>query len=167
MRKTIAGEDRLGHVREQAGEEQHDEQDDERHGHVGELGAALLLVEDLRLGRAAVDDEGAGEAGGDVGPAEPDDVAVHVDARSPCFIAKLREVAALWAMISTKQENAIAEHLGDVAPGDARGQADRREAALHGADHRHPCAGRVGQRRDDDRAGRPRRWRPGPRAGTA
>ena len=31
--------------------------------------------------------------------------------RWPCFIAKLREVAALWAMISTKQENAIADHL--------------------------------------------------------
>ena len=28
-------------------------------------------------------------------------------ARSPCFIAKLREVAALWAMISTKQANAV------------------------------------------------------------
>ena len=29
--------------------------------------------------------------------------------RSPCFIAKLRDVAALCAMIRTKQENAIAE----------------------------------------------------------
>ena len=32
--------------------------------------------------------------------------------RWPCFIAKLREVAALWAMMSTKQEKAIPSTLG-------------------------------------------------------
>ena len=56
--------------------------------------------------------------------------------RWPCFIAKLREVAALWAMIRTKQEKAMPEDLGDVAPGDPLRQPDRREAALHGADDR-------------------------------
>ena len=32
--------------------------------------------------------------------------------RWPCLIAKLREVAALWAMIRTKQEKAIPSTLG-------------------------------------------------------
>ena len=81
--------------------------------------------------------------------------------RSPCFIAKLREVAALWAMISTKQENATASTLGtslQVMPG---GQADRREPALHRADHRHAVGGRVGGRRHDDRAARTATIAPG------
>jgi hypothetical protein len=65
------------------------------------LGAAVLLVEDLGLGRAAVDHEG------------PDRPAVKLAAESPtmsrftstlwpCFMAKLREVAALCAMIRMK-----------------------------------------------------------------
>ena len=58
--------------------------------------------------------------------------------RSPCRVAKLREVAALWAMIRTKQENATPSQTGDVGPADSRRQADRREAALHGPDDRHP-----------------------------
>ena len=70
---------------------------------------------------------------------------------SPCFIAKLRDVAALWAMIRTKQENAIREHRRPRRPGDPLGQADRREAALHGADHRDPVRRGVGDRRHDDR----------------
>ena len=40
----------------------------------------LLLVEDLGLGRAAVDDERAAQAGGDVGAGESEDVAVDVHA---------------------------------------------------------------------------------------
>ena len=73
------GEHRLRHVREQPGDEQHDEQHDHRHGQVGQLGAALLLVQDLGLGGAAVDDEGAGQPGGEVGAGQADDVAVDVD----------------------------------------------------------------------------------------
>ena len=41
-------------------------------------------------------------------------------------------------MISTKQANAIPSTLRYVAPGDARRQADRREAALHGTDDGDP-----------------------------
>ena len=73
-------EDGVGHIGEHGGEEQRDEQHDRRHRQVGQLGAALLLVEDLGLGRAAVDDEGSRQPGGEVGAGEPDDVAVHVDA---------------------------------------------------------------------------------------
>ena len=47
-------------------------------------------------------------------PREPDDVAVDVDPVWPCFMAKLREVAALWAMIRMKQEKAIPTTLSSV-----------------------------------------------------
>ena len=67
--------------------------------------------------------------------------------RWPCRVAKLREVAALCAMIRTKQENATPEHLGDVGPADPRGQSDRREAALHRADDRHAVRARHPGRR--------------------
>ena len=74
------GEHRLGHVGEHPGEEQHDDEDDHRHGDVGDLGASLLLVEDLGLGGAAVHHEGAGQPGGEVRTTEPDEVTVDVDA---------------------------------------------------------------------------------------
>ena len=70
----------LGHVGENGGEEERNEQHDRRHGQVGHLGAAVLTVEDLGLGRAAVDHEGPRQAGGEVRAGEPDDVAVDVHA---------------------------------------------------------------------------------------
>ena len=62
----------------------------------------LLLVEDLGLGRAAVDDEGAGEAGGEVGAGEPDDVAVHVHA----LVVLHREAARRRRALGDDQDEA-------------------------------------------------------------
>ena len=120
------------------------------HRQVGQLGSALLLVEDLGLGRAAVDDEGAAEGRRrSWRPASPT-MSRLTSTPWPCFMAKLREVAALWAMIRMKQENAIAEHVARFDQVDALRQPDRREPALHRADDGDAVARGVGGRRHDD-----------------
>ena len=144
------GEHRLGHVGEEPGEEQHDDEHDERHRDVRELGAAALLVEDLGLRRAAVDDERAREAGGDVRAAESEDVAIDVDA----LVVLHREAARGGGALRDDQEEARerdAQHGGIRRKVDARREPDGREPALHRADHRHPVARRVEHVRQDDR----------------
>ena len=54
---------------------------DDAGGDLGELAAAAGAVDHLGLGRAAVDDEGAGDAGHGAGGAEPDEVDVLVEVR--------------------------------------------------------------------------------------
>ena len=50
--------------------------------------------------------------------------------RWPCFIAKLREVAALWAMIRTKHEKAMPITLGTSLKVIPVRQPDGRETAV-------------------------------------
>ena len=67
---------RFGHVRQRSGQEEQDQQDDRRRHQERQLAAAAGAVDDLRLRWAAVDDEGAGQAGANIGQGQTDQVGV-------------------------------------------------------------------------------------------
>ena len=128
MKNTMAARTALGMSVEQAGQEEHDDQDDERHGHVGDLGAAfcssriwvlvgLPLTTKVPVGRRRA------------GPAQPDDVVVHVDA----LVVLHGEAAGRRGALGDdqhEQENAMPSTLGmslQVIPSAARSVGTRPE----------------------------------------
>ncbi len=72
------GERRQREVGQRPGEQDEDEQHHNRRTHLGQLAASARAVRDLRLGRAAVDDEGPGERRREVRDSEPHEVGVLV-----------------------------------------------------------------------------------------
>ena len=131
-----AGEHGLGHVGENAREVQSEQERDRRHRDVCDLRTTALTVEDLRLGGAAVDHEGAAESGSDVRARQPHDVAVHVD-----LVAVLHgEAARRGGALRHDEDEARhgdADEPGHVARAHPLRQADGREAPLdcsHGLD---------------------------------
>ena len=65
-----------GMIRQRAGQEEQDQQDDRHHHQERQLAATAGAVDDLRLRGAAVDDEGAGQAGANIGQGQTDQVGV-------------------------------------------------------------------------------------------
>ena len=68
-----------------------------------------------------------------------------------CFMAKLRDVAALWAMIRTKQENAIPRTFGMSLQVIPSGRPIGGNPPCTGPDHRDAVRGRVEGAGQDDR----------------
>ena len=86
--------------------------------------------------------------------------------RWPCFIAKLRDVAALWAMISTKQDTAIPRTFGMSLQVMPSGSPIGGKPPCTAPTTATPCA-RASSALDKMMTGSRRRPRPGPSAGTA
>ena len=70
------GQHGIGHVLQRGGQEEQHDGDDDTGGELGDLAATAGPVHHLGLGGAAVDQEGAAQAGGHVGGAETDQVDV-------------------------------------------------------------------------------------------
>ena len=131
-------------------------------GELRHLRMALRLVDHLRLGRAAVDDEGAAEAGSRGWPGR-----VRRD-RCPSsnVLAVLDGVGARGggALRENHEEHRgrRRDQRGRVAPGDAVREADVRQPARHGAEDRDVVRGEVEDPARCDRPDRRRRARRAP-----
>ena len=125
-------EGRVGQEVEQGGGGHQDHDGDHRHHQLGELGAPTGGVHHGRLGRAAVDAERAGDAGGQVGDGETDQVAVLREG----LLALLGEAAGGGRALGQdhhEDRGGDAGQPGNLAPGDV-GKADGREPGLHRPD---------------------------------
>ena len=144
------GEHGGGHVLQRLGEEeQHDEHDPGR-GQAGDLAAAAGPVDHLGLGRAAVDDERARQAGARVGEAEADEVDVLVER-----LLVLRGVGPRGRRALGEHDDedgaAGADQRRELRPGDRR-EAEVGQAARHRAERRDAVGREVQLGADDDGA---------------
>ena len=145
-------------VGQRPGEQEQDDQDDRGGRELGQLAAPARAVDHLGLGRAAVDDEGAGERGGHVGGAQADQVGVLAER-----LLVLRGVGARGRRALGEDDDEHrrrgAEQRGGVVPAE-RGQPEVRQPARDGAEHGHAVPGQVRGPAHDDR-GDHRDQRPG------
>ena len=137
MMNTTDASTAFGHVLQRLGEEQqHDEHDDRGREH-RDLRLAAGAVDHLRLGRAAVHDERARQNRRPRWRAPRPTRSTFSSNGSSYFAAYARDVAALWARITTNIATAVPtsgqtwrpRHVGDAEGGQAaRDRAERRHA---------------------------------------
>ena len=147
---------RLRQALEQAGEEQQRDDRQHRHDEPRHLALRAGAAVDRGLREAAVDDHPARQAGGEVGAAEPDHLAVGVDLVVVPGRVGLGRAEALGEADQRDADRAAAE-LQVVVEGRV-GQAERRQAAVDLADD--VDAARVERLDDHDAERRPPRASP-------
>ena len=121
--KTTAASTAFGMYCERLRQEEQDDRDDGRHREHRDLAARLRLLRHLRLRRAAVDDERAAEAGGEVRGAEADEVGVLLEV---LLVLDRVRAGGRGALGDDDEEHRDAgrEQRPDVVPADAAREAD-------------------------------------------
>ncbi len=137
-------------VGQRRGQQQQHNHHDRAGGQRGQLAPAPSRVHHLALGRAAVDDEGAGDGGGDVGDAEAEQVGVVVE----LLVVPGRVGAGGCRALG--QDDHEHRHRGPqqggrVVPAQYR-RSQPRQTTRYGAQHGHAPSGQVGGLADHDGA---------------
>ncbi len=135
-------ENRVRQVLQRLRQEEEDDRDDEGGRQLRHLRSTLGLVDHLGLGWAAVDDEGARQAGCQVGSAETDEIVVLdepllvLDGIGPRRRGTLGED-------DEKHRDRGGDQPGRVTPGNSLREADVRQTARHVPERRHAVRAQI------------------------
>ena len=128
-------------VGERPGEQQQDKENHRGGGELGQLAAPARAVDHLHLGRAAVDDERAGERGDSIGGAQADQVGVFAERLLVLDGVGTGGGRAL-GQDDHEHRRRGAEQRGGVLPAQGR-QPQARKPARDRPDYGHAAAGQI------------------------